>query len=103
MSTEFTKMYLWEILHLTIKKMNKHVMKLSAELAEAKDKLAKDADSSSSEDSDNDTSMVKKKKDENSEKPTEEVFILLNKGGLQTALPFPIAPLFVSSLKRFEL
>jgi hypothetical protein len=27
----------------------------------------------------------------------------LNKGGLQTAWPFPIAPLFVSSLKRFEL
>lgn len=73
MSSEFTKMYLWEILHLTIKKMNKHVMKLSAELAEAKDKLAKDADSSSSEDSDNDTTMVKKKKDDNSEKPTEEV------------------------------
>lgn len=29
MTKEFTKMYLWEILHLTIKKMNKHVMKLS--------------------------------------------------------------------------
>lgn len=28
MTTEFTKMYLWEILHLTIKKMNKHVIKL---------------------------------------------------------------------------
>jgi len=26
---EFTKMYIWEILHLTIKKMNKHVTKLS--------------------------------------------------------------------------
>lgn len=29
MTSEFTKMYLWEILHLTIKKMNKHVIKLS--------------------------------------------------------------------------
>lgn len=29
MTGEFTKMYLWEILHLTIKKMNKHVIKLS--------------------------------------------------------------------------
>lgn len=28
MGGEFTKMYLWEILHLTIKKMNKHVSKL---------------------------------------------------------------------------
>lgn len=28
MNSEFTKMYLWEILHLTIKKMNKHVIKL---------------------------------------------------------------------------
>jgi hypothetical protein len=27
----------------------------------------------------------------------------LNKGDLQTAWPFPIAPLFVSSLKRIEL
>lgn len=29
MTNEFSKMYLWEILHLTIKKMNKHVIKLS--------------------------------------------------------------------------
>lgn len=29
MNNDFTKMYLWEILHLTIKKMNKHVIKLS--------------------------------------------------------------------------
>lgn len=28
MNSEFTKLYLWEILHLTIKKMNKHVIKL---------------------------------------------------------------------------
>lgn len=28
MNCDFTKMYLWEILHLTIKKMNKHVIKL---------------------------------------------------------------------------
>lgn len=28
MNSEFTKMYLWEILHLTIKKMNKHVIRL---------------------------------------------------------------------------
>lgn len=28
MTNDFTKMYLWEVLHLTIKKMNKHVIKL---------------------------------------------------------------------------
>lgn len=28
MSSEFTKVYLWEVLHLTIKKMNKRVIKL---------------------------------------------------------------------------
>lgn len=29
MTKEFTKMYLWEILHVTINKMNKHVQRLS--------------------------------------------------------------------------
>lgn len=29
MTGEFTKLYIWEVLHLTIKKMNKHVGKLS--------------------------------------------------------------------------
>lgn len=72
MSSEFTKMYLWEILHLTIKKMNKHVMKLSADLAEAKEKLARDAESSSSDESDGDN-PTKKKKDNSGEKPTDEV------------------------------
>lgn len=70
MSSEFTKMYLWEILHLTIKKMNKHVMKLSAELAEAKEKMAHD--SSSSDDSDEETT-TRRKKIEIGDKPTEEV------------------------------
>ena len=39
MSRDFTKMYLWEILHLTIRKMNKHVIKLTDELDCIKDKL----------------------------------------------------------------
>jgi nuclear cap-binding protein subunit 1 len=47
MNVEFTKMYLWEVLHLTITKMNKHVTKLFNELSEAKEKLARAADSSS--------------------------------------------------------
>lgn len=31
--------YMWEIMHATIKKMNKHVTKLQKEVEEAKDKL----------------------------------------------------------------
>lgn len=33
--------YVWEILHSTIRKMNKHVQKIQKELEEAKDKLEK--------------------------------------------------------------
>ncbi|KAJ8977997.1 hypothetical protein NQ317_004542 [Molorchus minor] len=69
MSTEFTKMYLWEILHLTIKKMNRHVIKLGAELGEAREKLAR-AESSDEESDDEDG---KSKKQEDAEKPTEEM------------------------------
>lgn len=67
MTGEFTKMYLWEILHLTIKKMNRHVIKLGGELAEAREKLAR-AESSESETEDEDA----KKKQPDVEKPTEE-------------------------------
>lgn len=67
---EFTKLYLWEILHLTIRKMNKHVIKLTGELSHAREKLAS-ADSSS-ESSDEDESRNKKKSDDQ-EKPTEEM------------------------------
>ncbi|KAF4525537.1 hypothetical protein B566_EDAN015845 [Ephemera danica] len=51
MSGEFTKLYLWEILHLTIRKMSKHVSRLSAELAEARERLRR-AESHSSESDD---------------------------------------------------
>lgn len=69
MTGEFTKMYLWEILHLTIRKMNKHVIKLAGELQEAREKLAH-AESSSSESDDESES---KKKQNDTEKPTEEM------------------------------
>uniref|UniRef100_A0AAZ3QJD2 MIF4G domain-containing protein n=1 Tax=Oncorhynchus tshawytscha TaxID=74940 RepID=A0AAZ3QJD2_ONCTS len=39
MAHEFTRFYVWEILHSTIRKMNKHVQKIQKELEEAKDKL----------------------------------------------------------------
>lgn len=41
MAPEFTKMYVWEILHLTIRKMNKHVQKLQKEVDEAREKIRK--------------------------------------------------------------
>ena len=36
-----SRFYVWEILHSTIRKMNKHVQKIQKELEEAKDKLEK--------------------------------------------------------------
>uniref|UniRef100_A0A8B9GWJ4 Nuclear cap binding protein subunit 1 n=1 Tax=Astyanax mexicanus TaxID=7994 RepID=A0A8B9GWJ4_ASTMX len=41
MAHDFTRFYMWEILHSTIRKMNKHVQKIQKELEEAKDKLEK--------------------------------------------------------------
>uniref|UniRef100_A0A8C2ZVY7 Nuclear cap binding protein subunit 1 n=1 Tax=Cyclopterus lumpus TaxID=8103 RepID=A0A8C2ZVY7_CYCLU len=41
MAHEFTRLFVWEILHSTIRKMNKHVQKIQQELEEAKDKLEK--------------------------------------------------------------
>ncbi|XP_025033201.1 nuclear cap-binding protein subunit 1-like, partial [Python bivittatus] len=38
---DFTRFYIWEILHSTIRKMNKHVMMIQKELEEAKERLAK--------------------------------------------------------------
>lgn len=73
MMGEFTKMYLWEILHLTIKKMNRHVIKLGGELAEAREKLARAESSSSESEDEDDESATRKKKDDNAEKPTEEM------------------------------
>lgn len=61
---EFTKLYTWEILHLTIRKMNKHVNKLNKEANDAR-KMVEDVESDS-EDSDHDQSR------KTMEKPTEE-------------------------------
>lgn len=36
-----SRLFIWEILHSTIRKMNKHVQKIQKELEEAKDKLEK--------------------------------------------------------------
>ncbi|XP_071450272.1 nuclear cap-binding protein subunit 1 [Hetaerina americana] len=47
MCGEFTKNYLWEILHLTIRKMSKHVGRLARELAEARERLRRAVDEES--------------------------------------------------------
>ncbi|KAI4798129.1 hypothetical protein KUCAC02_022258 [Chaenocephalus aceratus] len=41
MAHEFSRLFVWEILHSTIRKMDKHVQKIQQELEEAKDKLEK--------------------------------------------------------------
>ena len=58
-------MYLWEILHLTIKKMNKHVTRVSRELSDARERLGR---GESDSDSDNEN-----KNNDEKEKPTEEM------------------------------
>ncbi|XP_056374895.1 nuclear cap-binding protein subunit 1 [Hyla sarda] len=40
-SRDFTRLFVWEILHSTIRKMNKHVQKIQKELEDAKQRLAK--------------------------------------------------------------
>ncbi|XP_007524183.1 nuclear cap-binding protein subunit 1 isoform X1 [Erinaceus europaeus] len=41
LSRDFIRLFVWEILHSTIRKMNKHVLKIQKELEEAKEKLAR--------------------------------------------------------------
>ena len=50
MVSEFTKLYAWELLHLTIRKMNKHVNKLGKEASDAR-KMIDESESGDSEDS----------------------------------------------------
>uniref|UniRef100_A0A4W3HJM5 Nuclear cap binding protein subunit 1 n=1 Tax=Callorhinchus milii TaxID=7868 RepID=A0A4W3HJM5_CALMI len=56
MSPDFTRMYVWEILHSTIRKMNKHVLKVQKELDETKDKLDKQHKRMKGDDEDYDNS-----------------------------------------------
>lgn len=47
----FSRLYIWEILHLTIRKMSKHVSRLTRDLAEARERLRRaETDSDESED-----------------------------------------------------
>uniref|UniRef100_A0A3Q3F5W6 Nuclear cap binding protein subunit 1 n=1 Tax=Labrus bergylta TaxID=56723 RepID=A0A3Q3F5W6_9LABR len=62
MAHEFTRLFIWEILHSTIRKMNKHVQKIQVELEEAKDKLEKQQHKK--RDSGDDEDMEKNSEDE---------------------------------------
>nr|CAG4640733.1 EOG090X03JL [Eulimnadia texana] len=73
MSTQFTRSYIWEILHVTIRKMSKHVSRLERELNDARDKLrAAPSDSSSDDDEEhNGASSSRKRTDSTGQKDTE--------------------------------
>ncbi|NWR76829.1 NCBP1 protein, partial [Centropus unirufus] len=51
---DFTRFYIWEILHSTIRKMNKHVLKIEKELEDAKARLARQHKRRDSDDDDDD-------------------------------------------------
>uniref|UniRef100_A0A8C0EM92 Nuclear cap binding protein subunit 1 n=1 Tax=Bubo bubo TaxID=30461 RepID=A0A8C0EM92_BUBBB len=51
---DFTRFYIWEILHSTIRKMNKHVLKIQKELEETKARLARQHKRRDSDDDDDD-------------------------------------------------
>lgn len=64
-------MYLWEILHLTIRKMSAHVARLGRELGEARERVsARGGHSSSSE---GDSSEEETRGTTRPDKPTEEM------------------------------
>lgn len=69
MAHDFTRFYVWEILHSTIRKMNKHVQKIQMELEEAKDKLEKQQNRKQ-KDSGDEEDMEKNSEDEDG--PLEE-------------------------------
>ncbi|KAM8984305.1 nuclear cap-binding protein subunit 1 isoform 2-T2 [Guaruba guarouba] len=51
---DFTRFYIWEILHSTIRKMNKHVLKIHKELEDTKARLARQHKRRDSDDDDDD-------------------------------------------------
>merc|ERR1712214_125311 len=70
MVAEFSKCYIWEIINITVRKMNKHVSKLSKEASEAR-RMIEDSESDSS-DSENEDGNKKRGRNRPMEKPSEE-------------------------------
>lgn len=69
-------MYLWEVLHLTIRKMSKHVQRLGSELHESRERLRRaESHSSESDEEMGDSSgpSAAKQVVEEKDKPTEEM------------------------------
>ena len=72
MVSEFTKCYVWEILHLTIRKMNKYVNKLSKEASDAR-KMIEDSDSDTDDsEDDNKRNGSSRNAAKSGEKPSED-------------------------------
>jgi len=81
MVQDFTKLYVWEMLHLTVRKMNKHVNKLSKEASDMRKQIEDSDNSDNSDDSGDEDKMdtgrknggEKEKSDRAGQpKPTEE-------------------------------
>ena len=72
MSTEFTKSFVWEILHLTIRKMNKHVNKLGKEATDARKMIEDSGSESDDSDDDNKRNGSSRHLTKSGEKPSEE-------------------------------
>jgi len=70
MVVEFSKCYIWEIINITVRKMNKHVSKLSKEASEAR-RMIEDSESDSS-DSENEDGSKRRGRNRPVEKPSEE-------------------------------
>merc|ERR1712214_166570 len=70
MVAEFSKCYIWEIINITVRKMNKHVSKLSKEASEAR-RMIEDSESDSS-DSENEDGSKMRGRNRPVEKPSEE-------------------------------
>merc|ERR1712142_698214 len=72
MVQEFSKVYIWEVVNITIRKMNKHVAKLSKEASDAR-RMIEDSESESS-DSEGEEGGGKGRRGRNkpTEKPSEE-------------------------------
>merc|ERR1719153_1728436 len=71
MVQEFSKCYVWEVVNITIRKMNKHVAKLSREAADAR-RMIEDSESESSDSDGEEGGGKRRGRNRPAEKPSEE-------------------------------
>jgi nuclear cap-binding protein subunit 1 len=72
MQPEFMRIYLWEILHMTIRKMSKHNLRLQKELTESREKLRRAEMNSSDSEAEGDEDGAEAKRKDPKDTPTEE-------------------------------